>query len=164
MDKLFVHAANGRGYEKFSGSGYKYVLTDREWNDKGYYTLHQLFLITPNGSDNIFLADIRLFNHDQKKDDHINLNTSNYVGFISNVDSAERLLIFLSPKERKEILSALHIQFDYKPYTDQQALLKSILQDISFEDFEKRQSIIKSIVSINEDIASMIERNKDILK
>lgn len=164
MDKQFVHAAHGRGCEKFSGSGYKYVLTDRNWNDLGYYTLHELFLITPNGVDNVKLADIKLFNHDQKKDEHPNLTTSNFVGFITGIEWAERILLFLSPDERKELLSSLHIKFDCKLYKDQQALLKSVLRNLTFEQFEERQSKIKSIISIQEDIASMIDRNKEILK
>ena len=111
MNKLFVYAANGRGYEKFSGNGYKYVLTDRNWNDLGYYTLHELFLIMPEGIDNIKLADIRLFNHQQNNDDHTNLCIPNFVGYITQIEWAERILLLLSPKEREDLLSELHIIF-----------------------------------------------------
>lgn len=163
MNKLYVHAANGRGYEKFSGAGYKYVLTDRNWNDLGYYTLHELFLIMPEGTDNIKLADIRLFNHQQSNGDHTNLSISNFVGFITQIEWAERILLFLSPKDREELLSELHIKFSGKLYTDQHAFLKSVLRGITFEQFEERQTKIKSIVSITENITSMIEHNKDII-
>ena len=163
MNKLFVHAAKGRGYEKFSDTGYKYVLTDRNWNDLGYYTLHELFLIMPEGIDNIKLADIRFFNHQQNNGDHPNLCIPNFVGYITQIEWAERILLFLSPKEREDILSELHIKFSGKLYSDQQAFLKSVLRDITFEQFEERQTKIKSIVSIKEDIASMIERNKGAL-
>lgn len=164
MEKLFVHTANGRGYEKFSGAGYKYVLTDRNWNDFGFYTLHELFLITPEGSDNIKLADIRLFNHDQADGDHVNLCIPNFVGFITSVTGAERLLLFLSPDERKEIFDALHIKFDCKLYTDQQALLKSVLRDITFEQFAERQERIKNLVSLPYNIKVMIQENKEVIK
>ena len=72
MTNLLVHVANGRGYEKF-GMNYKYVLTDRGWNDYGYYTLHELFLITPIEQHNIKLADIRIFNYNQHFNDRLNL-------------------------------------------------------------------------------------------
>lgn len=164
MNKLFVHASNGKGYEKFTGAGYKYILTDRNWNDFGYYTLHELFLIMPEGIDNIKLADIRLLNFQQNNGDHPNLCIPNFVGFITQLEWAERILLFLSPKDREELLSDLHIKFSGKLYKDQQAFLKSVLRDITFELFEERQTRIKSIVSIQEDISSMIERNKDIIK
>lgn len=163
MNKLFALAANGRGYEKFSSAGYKYVLTDRNWNDFGFYTLHELFLITPGGIDNIKLADIRLFNHQQNNGDHPNLCIPNFVGYITQIEWAERILLFLSPKDREELLSELHIKYSGKLYKDQQAFLKSVLRDITFEQFEERQAKIKSIVSIKEDIASMIEHNKNII-
>lgn len=164
MDKPFIHASNGRGYDKFSGKNYKYVLSDREWNDFGYYTLHELFLITPDGTDNIKLADIRLLNFNQKFNEHVNLNITNFIGFISNVESAERLLLFLSPSERKELFSTLHINFTVGMFSSQPAFLKSVLRDITFEQFEERQSRIKTIVSFSEDVSSLIKRNKEILK
>ena len=162
MTNLLVHAANGRGYEKF-GMNYKYVLTDRGWNDYGFYTLHELFLITPTNKDNIKLADIRMFNFDQHFNDRLNLNVTNYVGFISNIESAERLLLFLSPEDRKELFSTLHIRYTAGMYSSQPAFLKSVLRDITIEQFEERQQKIKYIATIDENIASMIERNRDVL-
>lgn len=159
---LVVHAVNGRGYEKFGGN-YKYVLTDRGWNDFGFYTLHELFLIRPVEQDNIKLADIRLFNYDSHLNDRLNLNITNYVGFISNIESAERLTLFLSPEERAELCSMLHINFTAGIYSRQPAFLKSVLRDITIQQFEERQRKIKSIVTIEENIASIIERNKSIL-
>lgn len=162
MTNLIVHTVNGRGYEKFGGS-YKYVLTDRGWNDFGFYTLHELFLIKPVGQDNIKLANIRLFNYNQHFNERLNLNIANYVGFISNLESAERLILFLSPEERKELCSMLHVNFTAGIYSRQSAFLKSVLRDINIQQFEERQRKIKSIVTIEENIASMIERNKSIL-
>ena len=164
MNELFVHAENGRGYEKFSGESYKYILTDRGWNDYGYYTLHELFLITPEDTDNIKLADIRLFNFDQKFNEHVNFNITNYVGFISNIESAERLFLFLSPSARKELFSVLHINFYAGMYSTQPAFIKSVKRDITMEQFQERQSRIKAIVSNQEDVSSMIIRNKEVLK
>lgn len=164
MNDLIVHASNGRGYDKFIDSNYKYVLIDRNWNDYGFYTLHELFLIMPDGKENVKLADVRLFNLNQHCGSRFNINNSDYIGFISNVESAERLLLFLSPKERKYLISALHIKFDCKLYSDQHALLKSVLRDITLVEFEERQSEIESIISIKENISSMIERNKEVLK
>lgn len=162
MTNLLVHAANGRGYEKF-GMNYKYVLTDRGWNDYGYYTLHELFLLTPEDQDNIKLADVRLFNYNQHFNERLDLNNTNYAGFISNVGSAERMLLFLSPEERKELCAALHINFTAGMYASQPAFLKSVLRDTTLEQFEERQRKIKSIVTLQEDIASMISRNKEVL-
>lgn len=162
MTNLLVHVANGRGYEKF-GMNYKYVLTDRGWNDYGYYTLHELFLITPIEQHNIKLADIRIFNYNQHFNDRLNLNITNYIGFISNIESAERLLLFLPSEDRKELLSTLNINYTSGMYSSQPAFLKSVLRDTTFEQFEEKQRKIKSIVTLEENIASMIERNREVL-
>lgn len=162
MPNLLVHATNGRGHEKF-GMNYKYVLTDRGWNDYGFYTLHELFLITPTEQDNIKLADIRLFNYDQRFNERLNLNIPNFVAFISNIESAERLILCLSPEDRKELCSTLHINFTAGMYSSQPAFLKSVLRDITIEQFEERQRQIKSLLTLPENIASIIERNKSVL-
>lgn len=162
MTNLWIYAANGRGYEKF-GMNYKYVLTDTGWNDYGYYTLHNLFLITPPEQDNIKLANIRIFNFNQHFDDRLNLNITNYVGFISDIESAERLLLFLPPEDRKELLLSLHISYTSGMFSAQPAFLKSVLRGITFEQFEEKQRKIKSIVTLEENIASMIERNIEVL-
>lgn len=111
----------------------------------------------PDGIDNIKLADIRLLNFQQNSGDHPNLCIPNFVGFITQIEWAERILLFLSPKDREDLSADLHIKFSGKLYTDQKAFLKSVLRDITFEQFEERQTKIKSIVSIQEDITSMIE-------
>lgn len=162
MNKLIVHAANGRGYEKFYGAGYKYVLADRNWNDFDHYTLHELFLIMPIGVDNIKLADIKLFNQQQNTGSHLNFHIHDFVGFITQIEWAERILLLLSPKDREDLILELHIRFSGKLYRTQQAFLKSVLRDITFEQFEESQTKIKSIVLLKEDIASMIENNKEI--
>lgn len=161
MDKIFVQATNGRGYDKFSGK-YKYILTDRGWNDFGYYTIQELFLVTPDDNDNVKLADLHMFNYDQHSGEHLDTNITNYVGYISTVESAERILLLLSPDERNELISALHINFMAGIYANQHAFLKSVLRGLTLEEFEERQAKIKAIVSISEDITSMIENNRDI--
>lgn len=162
VNELIVHAANGRGYEKF-GAQYKYVLTDSNWNDFGYYTLHELFLITPNNSDNIKLADIRIFNSGQKCSDRLNFSITNYVAFISNLTSAERILLILNPFEREELLSCLHVRFSPGMYAHETAFLKSVLRDTTVIQFEEIQDRIKEILSIKLDISAMVQRNKNVL-
>ena len=162
MEHCFTIAAWEREHEKFPG--YKFTLVNRDWNDFGYYTLHELFLILPDKPYNIKLADIRLFNQGQTKGAHANLDSNNFVGFISNIDSAEKMLLLLTPEERNELLSALHINFSGALYKCEQALLKSVLRGITFEDFEKLQVAIKRIVTSTLDVASMLQKNLQLVE
>lgn len=158
--ETFIIAANGRQHDKFTEQSKKLILCDRNWNDFGYYTLHELFLIVPDKPYNIKLADIRIFNYDQKFGEHPSIySSSTHTSYISNIDSAERLVLFLTPKERKELLAELHVNFTQSIYANQQVFLKSVLRDITMQEFENMQLQIKEIVTTNLNITQMIADN-----
>lgn len=163
MDSIIV-AANNRQHDKFLPEGKKFVICGLNWNDYGFYTLHELFLIQPDKLYNIKLADLKVFNYDQKFGDHTNFQITNYTSYISNVESANRMLIFLTPDERKKIISELHIRFSVGINKEQPAFLKSVLRDITFEEFEQRQETIKQIVSSEINMAQIIRDNIEIIK
>lgn len=160
----FILAANGRQNEKFSGHGKKLILCDRNWNDYGFYTLHELFLIIPDKSYNIKLADIRVFNCNQNFGEHPSIyESSNHVSYISNIESANRLVLFLTPTERKELFSELHVIFTPSLYKEQKVFLKSIIRDTTLEEFECRQSVIKEIATTEINVAQMVSEHKDLI-
>ena len=91
----------------------KYILENSNWNDYGYYTRYGLYLPI---KDNARLTLAGLFIIKYKLDiDEIHWfceERRNFTTFICNIESAYNLLLFLSPIERKELISKLNIQFE----------------------------------------------------
>lgn len=162
--KSFILSSNWQQNEKFAGQGKKLVLCDSNWNDFGYYTLHELFLIIPDKSYNIKLADINVFNFDQHFGEHPSIYvSSNHVSYISNIESAIRLVLFLTPDERKELFSELHVLFTPSCYKEQKVFLKSILRNTTLEEFKQIQSTIKVIVTTELNVAQMVSEHKELI-
>ena len=88
----------------------------------------------------------------------------NFTTFICNIKSAYNLLLFLSPIERKELISKLNIQFDNRLVKNEQAYKISILRDKSEESFLSEQKEIEKIVTCPLDIANAISMQKEKLK
>ena len=88
----------------------------------------------------------------------------NFTTFICNIESAYNLLLFLSPIERKELISKLNIQFDNRFVKNEQAYKISILRDKSEESFLSEQKEIEKIVTCPLDIANAITIQKEKLK
>ena len=143
----------------------KYILEDSNWNDYGYYTRYGLYLPI---KDNTRLTLAGLFILKYKLDiDEVhwfNEERQNFTTFICNIESAYNLLLFLSPIERKEIISRLNIQFDNRLVKNEQAYKYSVLRDKSEESFLNEQKEIENIVTCPLDIAKAIYEQKEKLK
>ena len=143
----------------------KYILENSNWNDYGYYTRYGLYLPI---KDNARLTLAGLFIIKYKLDiDEIHWfceERRNFTTFICNIESAYNLLLFLSPIERKELISKLNIQFDNRFVKNEQAYKISILRDKSEESFLSEQKEIEKIVTCPLDIANAISMQKEKLK
>ena len=91
----------------------KYILEDSNWNDYGYYTHYGLYLPIKN-SARLTLAELFILKYKLDIDEvhWFSEERRNFTTFICNIKSAYNLLLFLSPIERKELISKLNIQFD----------------------------------------------------
>lgn len=143
----------------------KYILVDSDWNDHGYYTRYGLCLpikdkvrLTLAG---LFILKYRL---DIDEVQWFSEKQRNLTTFISNIESAYNLLLFLSPIERKELISRLNVQFDNKLVKNEQAYKISVLRDKSEESFLSEQKEIENIVTCPLDIAKAICAQKEKLK
>lgn len=143
----------------------KYILENSNWNDYGYYTRYGLYLPI---KDNARLMLAGLFIIKYKLDiDEIHWfceERRNFTTFICNIESAYNLLLFLSPIERKELISKLNIQFDNSLVKNEQAYKISMLRDKSEESFLSEQKEIEKIVTCPLDIANAISMQKEKLK
>ena len=136
----------------------KYILENSNWNDYGYYTRYGLYLPI---KDNARLTLAGLFIIKYKLDiDEIHWfceERRNFTTFICNIESAYNLLLFLSPIERKELISKLNIQFDNSLVKNEQAYKISMLRLSEQKEIEK-------IVTCPLDIANAISMQKEKLK
>ena len=143
----------------------KYILEGSNWNDYGYYTRYGLYLPI---KDNARMTLAGLFIIKYKLDiDEIHWfceERRNFTTFICNIESAYNLLLFLSPIERKELISKLNIQFDNRLVKNEQAYKISMLRDKSEESFLGEQKEIEKIVTCPLDIANAIFMQKEKLK
>ena len=147
----------------------KYILEDSNWNDYGYYTRYGLYLPIKD-SARLTLAGLFILKYKLDIDEvhWFNEERRNFTTFICNIESAYNLLLFLSPIERKELISKLNIQFDNRLVKNEQAYKISILRDKSEESFLSEQKEIEKIVTcpldIAKDIANAISMQKEKLK
>lgn len=131
------------------------------WNDFGYYTFYGLWMQSPNLKYSIRLADIHIMNIGQKLGDKPCGCMPTPMAFISNVESAERLFLFLSPAERKALEAELLVHYDDTWVKDEPAFLKSVLRNKTFEDFHTIQKRVKELMHSTIDVASMLVKHKD---
>lgn len=143
----------------------KYILEDSNWNDYGYYTHYGLYLPIKN-SARLALAGLFILKYKLDIDEihWFSEEHRNFTTFISNIESAYNLLLFLSPIERKELISKLNIQFDNRLVKNERAYKISILRDKSEESFLSEQKEIEKIVTCPLDIANAISMQKEKLK
>ena len=143
----------------------KYILEDSNWNDYGYYTRYGSYLPIKD-SARLTLAGLFILKYKLDIDEvhWLNEERRNFTTFICNIESAYNLLLFLSPIERKELISKLNIQFDNRFVKNEQAYKISILRDKSEESFLSEQKEIEKIVTCPLDIANAISMQKEKLK
>ena len=158
MDKQAI--INGSYFSLDEKSGRKFRLADRNWNDFGYYTLYALELKLP-GSDLLYrIADIRVMNIGQKKGEKPSWNPTTPIIFISNIDSAERLLLFLTHMQRSNLEKILLLRYDTLHVDREDVFNVSVLRDKTLMDFTTSQAKIKELVQLPIDVSSMIDNHK----
>ena len=158
MDKQAI--LNGGYFSLDEKSGMKFRLAYQNWNDFGYYTLYTLEMKLPKSNDLYRIADIRIMNVGQKFGDKPSWFPTTPIVFISNVSSAERLLLYLSPEQRKNLENILLIRYESYHIEHEKVFLKSILRDKTLLEFTKSQERIREIIHLPLDVSSIINDNK----
>lgn len=158
MDKQAI--LNGSYFSLDEKSEMKFRLVYRNWNDYGYYTLYVLELKIPEMDISYQIADIRVMNIGQKKGDKPSWIPTTPIVFISNVESAEKLLLFLTPKQRSNLEKILLIQYDTIHVNQEEVFQVSVLRDKTLTEFNKSLIRIKELVQSPIDVSSMIDNHK----
>ena len=158
MDKQAI--LNGSYFSLDEKSGMKFRLVYRNWNDYGYYTLYVLELNIPEMDISYRIADIRVMNIGQKKGDKPSWIPTTPIVFISNVESAETLLLFLTQKQRSNLEKILLIQYDTIHVNQEEVFQVSVLRDKTLTEFNKSLIRIKELVQSPIDVSSMIDNHK----
>lgn len=162
MDKQAI--LNGSFFTLGDCNERKFQLKFENWNDFGYYTLYGLWMYISGNISPFRIADIRVMNCGQKKGDKPSGCMPTPITFISNIESAERLFLLLSPKERKNLETELLIHYDDRFVKDEPVFLESVLRGKTLEDFHSIQEQVHNLMSCDLDISTMIDKNKSQLK
>lgn len=163
--QLWKVVNSSRENEKFPDDEYKFLLVWSNWDDFGYRTRYDLYLLLPEEvTHNLLLANLSIVELSPNyllRPQFIPLDHQyNYRTFILNIASAERLLLFLTPEERQELVSKLKISFDNTLVEYQNNYQTSTLRGFRDETgFLKMQKDIKEIVTNPTNVASMLTRN-----
>ena len=158
MDRQAI--LNGSYFSLDEKSGMKFRLVYRNWNDYGYYTLYVLELRIPDVDTSYRIADIRVMNIGQKKGDKPSWIPTTPIVFISNVDSAETLLLFLTPKQRSNLEKTLMLRYDTLHVEYEEVFHVSVLRDKTLTEFNKTLVQVKELVQSPIDVSSMIHNHK----
>lgn len=158
MDKQAI--LNGSYFSLDEKSGMKFRLVYRNWNDYGYYTLYALELRIPDADTTYRIADIRVMNIGQKKGDKPSWIPTTPIVFISNVDSAETLLLFLTPKQRSNLEKTLMLRYDTLHVEHEEVFHVSVLRDRTLTEFNNTLVQVKELVQSPIDVSSMIHNHK----
>lgn len=158
MDRQAI--LNGSYFSLDEKSGMKFRLVYRDWNDYGYYTLYALELRIPDVDTSYRIADIRVMNIGQKKGDKPSWIPTTPIVFISNVDSAETLLLFLTPKQRSNLEKTLMLRYDTLHVEYEEVFHVSVLRDKTLTEFNKTLVQVKELVQSPIDVSSMIHNHK----
>ena len=158
MDKQ--NLLNGSYFSLDSESGIKFRLNDRNWNDFGYYTLYSLEMKLPKSSVLYSISDIRIMNINQKPGEKPTWLSTTPAIFISNIDSAERLFLFLSPFQRLQLQDVLTIRYNINYIESEPVFIKSILRNKTLEEFISAQDKIRELMHSTLNVHSMLLKNK----
>ena len=157
MDKQTI--LKGSNFSLDEESDVKFRLEYRNWNDYGFYTLNSLEMRLPDSNLSYRIADIHVMNVGQKAGEKPSTSNSPII-IISDTDSAERLFLFLSPKQRTRLENLLAIKYDSRGIEREQAFINSVLRDKTISEFIKQQEVIKNLMRSSVDACSFLLRNK----
>lgn len=150
----------GNTFQIDEESGVKFRLRYRDWNDYGYYTLYTLEMQLPNTWLSYTISDIRIMNIGQKNGEKPDAS-SNSVVFISNVASAEKLFLMLTPQQRLKLEKTLQVQYDASSVKNEPAFLKSVCRDRTVQKFVEAQNRIKMLMHSEIDVRTILDNHNE---
>lgn len=163
MKKLWSIVDIRRVHEHFAQNEVKLYLADKYFNEQGYYTMFDLYLVLPeNHNANMKLATLKIMEKGQKVGECVDvINSNTFYSFIMDEESAMLITIFLTPQERKELVKSLNICFSTNEVKDEDVYHTSVLRGINQISFVARQGRIEKIINSPLDIFTTINENKD---
>ncbi len=162
MDKQAI--LNGSYFSLDEKSGMKFQLEDRNFNDFGYYTLYSLKAWLPKYDHPFRIADIHIMNIGQRKGDKPSWTPTTPIVYISSLESAEMLLLYLTPEQRCNLEKLLQLQYNTIHVGQEDVFLRSVLRNKTLSGFIKSQERIKKLIQLPIDVRSMIDNHKDQLE
>ena len=154
--KLWTIVHSSRVHEKFTG--YKLLLSDLNFNDYGYYTLFDLYLQLPKETEyNLKIATLNILNAGQNLAEHPTVSSPlSIFTFVRDIESAYKLLFYLTLDERKELISSLNICFQSDKILHEPAYRNSVLRGSNEGAFLKNQKEIEHIITCPLEISTAI--------
>lgn len=158
MDKQAI--LNGSSFSLDEKSGVKFWLKYLNWNDYGYYTLYSLYMQLPDTSTSYMIADMQVMNIGQKTGKRPSWEPTPPTVFISDVDSAERMFLILTPEQRLKLEEILPIRYNSQHIEKEQVFIQSVMRGITMTEFLNRQNRIKELMHSTIDVSTLICRHK----
>lgn len=158
MDINMQEILSGRDFSLDEESGLRFRLRDTNWNDYGYYTLYSLILQLPTKESCII--DLHILSHEQKINERP-VAHHGIVAFISNVASAEKLFLTLTPQQRLKLEEVLHVRYDNDSVANAPAFRKSVCRNRTVAEFIDAQNQIKKLMHSEIDFRTILNNHSD---
>lgn len=145
---------------------YEFEIIYANWNDSNFFTLFTLYLRKKENGLRINLGYLHVIAQGQRigkiKDWFLFGNPKIFIG---DIDTAKRLLIFLTPSQRKELERLLCIQYSINhSIVNERAFQVSVLRNQTLEEFKIKQQKIERLIHYKLNIAQIIFDNKNEIK
>lgn len=165
MDKQAI--LNGEKFTLGDGNEKAFSLKwENCWNNFGYRIIFHLWMETPETSA-IRIASFYIFSLDLKTGEKPCWTFPTPQVYICNKSSAEKLLLYLTPKERHDLEETLLIRYDISSCKTENVFRNGVLRNGNngtAEMYTSTQKQIQEIMHNTTDVASMILENKDQLR
>lgn len=138
---------------------------EKYWNNYGYRIIFHLWMETPK-TYAIRIASLYIFSPDQKTGEMPCWLFHSPSVYLCNICDAEKLLLYLTPLERRKLEETLLIRYDISWCKTRKVFRDGVLRrgERSVEKYATAQKLIYEIMHNPIDVASMILDNKDQLR
>lgn len=139
---------------------------EKYWNNFGYRIIFHLWMETPRTTA-IRIASFLIFSPDQKTGEKPCWSAPTPLVYISDLGSAEKLLLYLTPQERHDLEDTLLIRYNISFCKTEKVFKDGVLrrgENDTAEMYACTQKQIQEIMHNPIDVASMILDNKDQLR
>lgn len=165
MDKQAV--LNGEKFTLADGNEKTFRLKwENYWNNFGYRIIFHLWMETPRTTA-IRIASFLIFSPDQKTGEKPCWSAPTPLVYISDLGSAEKLLLYLTPQERHDLEDTLLIRYNISFCKTEKVFKDGVLrrgENDTAEMYACTQKQIQEIMHNPIDVVSMILDNKDQLR